>query len=129
LSLFLALSLALPVAAPAHAEPNPAGLLRLAEILGAVHHLRDVCGANEGALWRNKMIDMLDITNIPEDMRQSLISRFNSGFHRAERNYPVCTRKAARETNALLNEGRGISARLAADLTLSPINPEPNATN
>ena len=31
-------------------------LTRLAEILGALHYLRDLCGAREGQTWRNEML-------------------------------------------------------------------------
>ena len=34
-------------------------MVRLSEILGAIHHLREVCNANEGQLWRSKMQDLL----------------------------------------------------------------------
>lgn len=117
-------------ASPIRAESSQSNLLRLAEILGAVHHLREVCGANESALWRNKMIDLLEIMNISGDRREAMISRFNSGFYGAGRNYPVCTGKAARQTNLLLNEGRAVSARLAADPALFPgLSPASEAAN
>ncbi len=35
-------------------------LLRLAEVLGAVHHLREVCGAKEGQMWRDQMIKLIN---------------------------------------------------------------------
>ena len=45
--------------APARAEvgvaPFDGSLQRLAEILGALHYLRNICGANEGQKWRNEM--------------------------------------------------------------------------
>jgi len=40
------------------AEPGVApfdgSLQRLAEILGALHYLRNICGANEGQKWRSR---------------------------------------------------------------------------
>ena len=53
----LAVSIALATAvAPARAEvaaaPFDGNLQRLAEILGALHYLRNICGANEGLKWR-----------------------------------------------------------------------------
>src|SRR2546423_11065967 len=47
-----------PAGAPARAQgsaPYDRDLQRLAEILGALHYLRALCGANEGAKWRNEM--------------------------------------------------------------------------
>ena len=40
-------------------RPYDGKLLRLSEILGAVHYLRELCGANEGQLWREKMMQIL----------------------------------------------------------------------
>ena len=50
--------IALPLvlaAAPAPAQdvaPYDDHLMRLAEILGALHHLRPLCGADEAQVWR-----------------------------------------------------------------------------
>lgn len=111
-------ALILAAASPLRADPVAPKLLRVAEILGSVHHLREICGANEGALWRNKMIDLLEITHATGKERETLIARFNAGFYRASRNYPVCTGRAIRESNALLNEGQQVAAAIAADATL-----------
>src|SRR5262249_39691004 len=56
---FLLIALLTLATAPARAEvgvaPFDASLQRLAEILGALHYLRSICGANEGQKWRNEM--------------------------------------------------------------------------
>src|SRR5262249_7353146 len=44
---------------PPDDRPYDAKLLRLAEILGAVHYLRELCGAQEGQLWRDQMKEIL----------------------------------------------------------------------
>ena len=41
-------------------KPYDEKLLRLAEILGAVHYLRELCSANEGLYWRERMKELLD---------------------------------------------------------------------
>jgi len=109
------LALLFCVSSSLSADPLQTKLLRLSEILGAVHHLREVCGANEGPLWRNKMIGLLEITRVSGRQREALVSRFNAGFYKAGRNFPVCTGKAIRESNALLKEGQQVSGALAAD--------------
>src|SRR5262250_693086 len=38
-------------------DPN---LQRLAEIMGALHYLRALCGANEGPKWRNEIQALID---------------------------------------------------------------------
>src|SRR6266542_3498208 len=54
-------------ATAAHAQATQGGrapyesdLQRLSEILGALHYLRDICGAREGQIWRNEMQALLD---------------------------------------------------------------------
>ena len=44
---------------PPDDRPYDAKLLRLAEILGAVHYLRELCGAQEGQLWREQMKEIV----------------------------------------------------------------------
>ena len=49
-------------AAPAPQEAHPPyepQLLRLAEIIGALAYLRDLCGDDDGDKWRAKMADLL----------------------------------------------------------------------
>ncbi|HUD49987.1 TIGR02301 family protein [Parvibaculum sp.] len=106
-------ALALLTSSPLRADPSGDGLARLAEILGAAHHLRGICGTNEGALWRDKMIEMLDAMAPDPVRRQVLIAHFNEAYHRAGRQYPRCTSAAATEINTLFDEGRILAARLA----------------
>ena len=40
---------------PPDDRPYDNKLMRLAEILGAVHYLRELCGAQEGQVWRDQM--------------------------------------------------------------------------
>lgn len=101
------------VPGPARADPMAEGLERLSEILGAAHHLRAICGANEGALWRNKMIDLLDAANQDALQRQVLISHFNSAYHEAQEKFPRCTEAAATESRTIFDEGRALAARLS----------------
>ncbi len=102
---------------PAHADNSQgglmAGLVRLAEILGSVHHLREVCGADEGALWRNKMIDMMNVASLDTETRQRMISHFNEAYYQAQRAFPECSASAAAKSNALFDEGHRLAARLA----------------
>ena len=44
---------------PPDDRPYDAKLMRLAEILGAVHYLRELCGAQEGQLWRDQMKEIV----------------------------------------------------------------------
>ncbi len=113
-SLALALTLALaPVNAQAGSFEN--GLMRLAEILGSIHHLRNICGANDGPLWRNKMIDMMNVAELSAPDRKKIISHFNDAFYSARTRYPDCTTDAARRANLLFNEGHRLAKKLASE--------------
>ena len=48
---------------PARAQapaPFDNSLQRLAEIMGALHYLRGICGPNEGQKWRNEIQALID---------------------------------------------------------------------
>ena len=44
----------------AEGKPYDDKLFRLSEILGAVHYLRELCGSNDGGLWRDRMKELTD---------------------------------------------------------------------
>ncbi|MCE9649913.1 MAG: TIGR02301 family protein [Parvibaculum sp.] len=104
-------------AAPAVAEDLDGGLnrglMRLSEILGSVHHLREVCGANEGALWRNKMIDMMNTAALSAEQRQAMITHFNDAYYQARAAFPDCSAKAAAKANSLFDEAQRLAGRLS----------------
>jgi uncharacterized protein (TIGR02301 family) len=113
-----ALALALMCAAPparagSTGGPMENGLERLAEILGSVHHLREVCGANEGALWRNKMIDMMNTAALGAEQRQAMIAHFNDAYYQARAAFPHCSAKAAAKANSLFDEAQRLAGRLS----------------
>jgi len=89
------------------------GLMRLAEILGAVHHLRNICGTNDGPLWRNKMIDMMNAVELAAPDRQKIITHFNDAYYQARTDYPVCTDEAAQRADLLFSEGHQLAGELA----------------
>jgi len=111
-ALTAALLLATPP--PAAAQKLPAEMFRLAEVLGAVHHLRTICGTREGQLWRNKMIEMMGAVGPEEKDRQQLIARFNDAFHKTRNSYSTCSRSAATRSDKLFEEGQRIAQELAA---------------
>ncbi len=92
----------------------PARAVQLAEILGAVHHLRDVCGTNEGQLWRNKMIEMLGVLAPSDAERQQLVKNFNDSYYRYKNAYPACSATAARQSDKLMQDGQRLAEELAA---------------
>jgi uncharacterized protein (TIGR02301 family) len=79
-------------APPPPYEPQ---MLRLAEILGALSFLRDLCGAGDGDDWRAKMTSLLN-AEAPASgpRRQRLTASFNRGFRGYELTYRSCTPNA-----------------------------------
>lgn len=87
-------------------------MLRLAEILGSLHYLRELCGADEGQLWRNQMEDMLAKEEPTEERRLQMIARFNRGFRGYREIYRECTSSAAEAANRFLRQGIRIAAEI-----------------
>lgn len=114
LAALIAFALALPPLGAAASAALPAKAVQLAEILGAVHHLRDVCGTNEGQLWRNKMIEMIGVLGPSDADRQRLVKNFNDAYYRYKNAYPSCTAAAARQSDKLMQDGQRIAEELAA---------------
>jgi uncharacterized protein (TIGR02301 family) len=110
----LGLSLA---SAPSHAQeaaaPFDADLQRFAEILGSLHYLRAICGANEGQKWRNEMQALADAETPSGERRTRLIASFNRGYHGFQQTYRTCTPAANVAIKRYLGEG----ARISRDLT------------
>ena len=99
----------------AHADSFQNGLTRLAEIFGSIHHLRNICGANDGPLWRNKMIDMMNAADLPPPDRKKIITHFNDAYYSARTHYPDCSNDAARKANQLFDEGHRLAKQLSSD--------------
>jgi uncharacterized protein (TIGR02301 family) len=115
----IALSVA---AAPARAiEGGPAAfdgdLMRLSEILGALHYLRALCGANEGNKWRDQMTALLDAEAQNGDRRGKLVANFNNGYRSFQRTYRTCTPAATVVVRRYLDEGAKISREITARYT------------
>lgn len=112
-----ALALALCVGAAAQDEPTPEPppplyedkLLRLAEILGSLSFLRDLCGEEDGAAWREEMSTLLAAENPGPQRRQRLVARFNHGFETFNAVYRSCTPSAKRAIIRYLSEGRSLA--------------------
>ena len=103
---------------PARADDNaPApfdgDLQRLAEILGALHYLRPVCGAKDGPRWRNEMQALIDTETPNGERRRKIIASFNRGYRGFQQTYRSCTPAAELAIRRYLDEG----AKIARDVT------------
>lgn len=89
-------------------------MLRLAEVLGSLHYLRELCGAKEGMLWRDQMANVIAREEPTPRRKADLISRFNRGFRSYQEIYRECTPIAVEAVNSYLREGKGISGGIAS---------------
>ena len=93
--------------------PYEPQLERLAELMGTLAYLRDLCGKGDGAEWRSKMAALLDAEARTEARRQRLAGAFNHGFRGYEATYKSCTPSADLVIHRFVEEGD----RLARDLS------------
>ena len=104
---------------PARADDNaPApfdgDLQRLAEILGALHYLRPVCGAKDGPRWRNEMQALIDTETPNGERRRKIVASFNRGYRGFQQTYRTCTPAADFAIRRYLEEGSKISREITA---------------
>ena len=101
--------LAQPTLGAADSRPYDERLMRLSEILGAVHYLRELCGANEGQVWRDRMKELMDAEGSSALRRAKLTRSFNNGYRSYSRTYNSCTASAQTAINRFLAEGTEIA--------------------
>lgn len=97
------------VMAASDTKPYDDRLMRLSEILGAVHYLRELCGANEGQYWRDRMRDLMDAEGSTALRRAKLTRAFNQGYRSYSRTYNTCSPSAQTAINRFLSEGSELS--------------------
>jgi uncharacterized protein (TIGR02301 family) len=102
--------------APGDARPYDDKLLRLSDILGSVHFLRELCGHSDGQLWRDKMRELMDAEGSSALRRAKLSRGFNSGYRNYGRSYTTCTPSAETATTRLITEGAEIAETLVRNV-------------
>lgn len=102
-------------AAPAVEPPPPyePQLLRLAELMGALAYLRELCGAHDADAFHAKMASLLDAEAKSEARKESLAGAYNDGFRGYELSYRVCTPAAHEIIARFLDEAAKISTDVA----------------
>ena len=101
---------------PRQADPPPPyepQLLRLAEVMGALAYLRDLCGQKDGEKWRARMAALLEVEASTEARKERLAGAYNKGFSGYETIYKSCTSNAELVIDRYLDEG----GRIARDVT------------
>jgi uncharacterized protein (TIGR02301 family) len=94
--------------------PFDGDLQRLSEILGALHYLRELCGAHEGQKWRNEMQALIDAEAPTGERRQKIVANFNRGYRGFQQTYRTCTPAAELAVRRYLEEGAKISREITA---------------
>jgi uncharacterized protein (TIGR02301 family) len=117
-SLFLAVCLAASVtisSQPAFSAESPfePGLMRLAEVLGSLHFLRNLCG-EKGDQWRIEMQKLLDSESPDAERRARFIASFNRGYRSFGGTYTQCTPSATEAIGRYMKEGETLSRDIAS---------------
>jgi uncharacterized protein (TIGR02301 family) len=103
--------------APTRAQapaPFDVSLQRLAEIMGTLHYLRGICGANEGLKWRNEAQALIEAEAPAGERRARMIASFNRGYRGFQQSYRTCTPAADLVIRRYLEEGSKIAREVTA---------------
>ena len=101
-----------PAAAAPDGKPYDDRLFRLSEILGAVHYLRELCGAEEGQQWRERMAELVQSEGSTALRKAKLTRSFNKGYQSYSRTYNTCSPSAQSAINRFIAEGATIADTL-----------------
>ena len=103
-----------PVATVEKPAPYDPKLMRLAEILGSVHYLRNLCKGSESE-WRQMMTELLGEETANEPQRAArLTAAFNRGYRSFASTYVKCTPQAIAAEEAYRAEGATLATEIAA---------------
>lgn len=108
-ALLAALSTMSPAPAATDTKPYDDRLMRLAELLGAIHYLRELCSANDGQMWRERMSELVEAEGGSALRRAKLSRSFNQGYRSYSRTYLSCTPSAQTTITKFLTEGAQLS--------------------
>jgi len=91
------------------ARPYDQQIYRLSELLGSVHYLRELCGGEEGQLWRNQMRELVSAEGTTALRRARLVDSFNKGYRGYARTYRTCTKPALVAIERFMEQGASIA--------------------
>lgn len=104
-----------PPAAPQPETPAPyePQLLRLAEIIGALAWLRDLCGQKDGDAWRERMAGLVATEGTTAQRRERLAGAYNRGFRSYAQTHRRCSESASLTMQRFVAEGAKLTRELA----------------
>ncbi|MDD9910938.1 MAG: TIGR02301 family protein [Ahrensia sp.] len=100
---------------PSRAEPAAPyddKLLRLAEVLGSIHYLRNLCQSGEGNKWREIMSSLLVSERPGPNRREQLVAHFNRGYRAFDQIYGTCTPAAVAAAERYRQEGSALAGQI-----------------
>lgn len=102
-----------PAAAQSEAQATPydGKLNELAERLGAIHYLRNLCSEPDNRM-RTQMTRLLDVEQPEPPRRAKLIASFNRGYRTFNSVYATCTPQARVIVDDYLQQARTLSREL-----------------
>lgn len=107
-----ALALYGPAAARAQEQPEDPpyeqDLMRLSEIMGAMHYLRPLCGHDDGMKWREDMQALIEAEVQDDNRKRRFIERFNQGYRGFSSVYRSCTAAAQLTLQRYVSEAAAI---------------------
>ncbi len=106
-----------PVPTPTPSEPPPPyepQLLRLAEIMGSLTYLRDLCQAGDGFEFRNRIAHLIEVEPRTQERKDQIAGAFNKGFGDYQLMYRACTDNAREIITGYLDEVGRISKDVAS---------------
>lgn len=98
-------------------EPQPPAyepdMLKLAEAIGSLAFLRQLCGGPEAQQWRARMTELLDTEGVTPSRKERLAGAYNRGFKGFALTYRTCTAAAEEASARLSQDGERLSRSLA----------------
>jgi uncharacterized protein (TIGR02301 family) len=105
-----------PSPAPTRPEAAPyeADLLRLAELMGALSYLRDLCHDGDGQKFRDSLARLIEADTRAAEAKEQMAGAFNRGLEGYRLTYRLCTSNARAAIDAYLEETQRIAKDVAA---------------
>ena len=104
---------AVPGRAAGVEAPFEQPLMRLAEVLGSLHYLRNLCG-EAGNQWRDEMERLLASENPQPERKARFVASFNRGYRSFDGVYVACTASATEAISRYMKEGETLSRDIAS---------------
>ncbi len=98
--------------APAPEPPPPVyerDLMRLAEIMGSLSFLSELCAEADADAWRRRMQSLVQTEGATQARRERLAGAFNKGYRGFAVTYRACTESARAAIDLYVAEGSQLS--------------------